>query len=184
MDCGNRLSKLSGESRFGLDLEVGKNLRRCHGEEFTPNRKVSQALLYGPSLPRRPKIFVMGIGKRIRALRKTAGLAQGKLAQLAKMPQSTLSSLEHGDSLVPRGDHLARIASVLKVSHEWLLTGQGSPVASMQPAIDEAELLMVYRELTDASKAALIASAHAMRGSQPNPSAASPLKRPTSKQKT
>lgn len=146
----------------------------------------SQALLlpvYGRSLATPLTIRGMGVGKRIRSLRKAAGLAQGKLAALAEMPQSTLSSIEHGDSETPRGDHLLRLASVLKVSQDWLITGQGSPVPMVQPGIDESELLLIYRDLTDTSRAALIASARAMLGTQPKPTPASPLKRATSKQK-
>lgn len=124
----------------------------------------------------------MGVGKRIRALRKAAGLAQGKLAALAGMPQSTLSSIEHGDSNTPRGDHLIQLAAVLKVSQEWLVTGLGSPVQAVQPAIDESELLQTYRDLTEVNKGALLAAARALLAAQPMPTAASPLKR-TSKQK-
>lgn len=120
----------------------------------------------------------MGVGKRIRALRKASGLSQGKLAALASIPQSTLSSIEHGDSKIPRGDHLSQIASALKVNQEWLITGLGSPVPLVQPDIDESELIQIYRDMTDTNKGALIATARALLTSQPMPTPASPLKRP------
>ena len=119
----------------------------------------------------------MGVGRRIKALRKAAGLSQGRLASLADMPQSTLSSIEHGDSQIPRGDRLAKLAAVLKVSPDWLIAGHGSPVPPVQPDIDESEVLQIYRDLTPANRGALIATARALLESQPTPTAASPLRR-------
>ena len=117
------------------------------------------------------------IGKRIRGLRKTKGLEQGQLAEMAGMPQSTLSSIEHGDSKRPRGDHLARIASALNVSAEWLLGGVGSPARPIQPEMDESELLQIYHDLSEPHRSALMAAARALLQAQPKPTAASPLKR-------
>lgn len=142
----------------------------------------SQALaqtIYVLPLGRSPTISGMGVGKRIRAVRTAMGLAQGRLAKLAGIPQSTLSSIEHGDSKTPRGDHLVALAAVLRVDQDWLITGHGLPVQRMQPDIDESEMLQLYADLSQANRLALLATAKALLGSQPTPTPASPLRRET-----
>lgn len=140
-------------------------------------------LFYGRPLETVPTIYGMNVGKRIRSLRLAAGMKQGELARLAKIKQSTLSDLERGDSARPRGDSLTALANALKVSHEWLISGEGLPVQLVQPTIEESELLHLFREMTEPNKMALLAAARAMRETQPNTSAASPLRR-HAKQKT
>lgn len=93
------------------------------------------------------------------------------------MSQSALSDLERGDSILPRGDSLTGVASALKVSPSWLLSGTGTPVAPVVPSIEESELIAIFRDMAPGNKAALIAAARAMLESQPEPTAASPLKR-------
>ena len=119
----------------------------------------------------------MGVGKRIRDLRKASGLRQGELARRAGMSQSALSDLERGDTTVPRGDSLVGLAVALKVSHQWLMSGEGSPVELMQPDLDESELLQIYKDLSEPNRAALVGAAKAMLGTQPKPTRTSPLKR-------
>ncbi len=119
----------------------------------------------------------MGVGRRIRALRLAMGVKEGGLAGQAGIGQGTLSDLERGDSVQPRGDSLIRLASILKVSQDWLITGEGSPVQAVQPAIDESELLQVYRDLNEANRGALLATARALLGAQPVPTPAAPYKR-------
>jgi transcriptional regulator with XRE-family HTH domain len=139
---------------------------------------------YGKPFERTPMIAVMGVGKRIKALRLAKGLDQGELARAAKIAQSTLSDLERGDSERPRGDSLVRLAAVLEVDHDWLMTGQGIPTPKMQPNIDEGHLLTMYRDLSEANRAALLATARALLDSQPDPTPSSPLKRAHAKHRT
>jgi transcriptional regulator with XRE-family HTH domain len=143
------------------------------------NCKPPDGLFYGPPLTRLFTIGGMGAGGRIKALRLAMGLDQGELARLARIAQSTLSDLERGDSKQPRGDSLVRLAAVLKVDQDWLITGEGLPVQRVQPNIDESELLHIYRDLADPNKQALLATARALLGTQPTPTAASPLTRDT-----
>ena len=122
---------------------------------------------YGTPLGACPMLRGMSVGKRIKALRLEKGMDQGELARAAKIAQSTLSDLERGDSVSPRGDSLVRLASVLEVDHEWLMTGQGHPTPKVKPDIDESHLLAMYRAMTEANRSALIATARALLDSQP-----------------
>jgi transcriptional regulator with XRE-family HTH domain len=141
--------------------------------------KPPETLFYGTPLTRVFTIGGMTAGRRIKALRLAMGMDQGELAKLAKIAGSTLSDLERGDSKQPRGDTLVKLAAVLKVDQDWLITGEGLPVQRVQPNLDESELLHIYRDLADSNKQALLATARALLGTQPNPTAASPLNRDT-----
>jgi transcriptional regulator with XRE-family HTH domain len=142
------------------------------------------APFYGTPFERFAMIPVMSVGKRIKALRLAKGLDQGELAKAAKIANSTLSDLERGDSARPRGDTLVRLAAVLEVDHDWLMTGHGLPTPKVQPDLDESQLLTLYRDLSEANRSALLATAQALLNSQPEPTAASPLRRSTSKHRT
>lgn len=114
-----------------------------------------------------PMMAAMSVGSRIRKLRLEKGMDQGELARAAKIKQSTLSDLERGDSQRPRGDTLVRLAAILQVDQEWLMTGEGLPTPREAPGIDESHLLSMYRALNDSNRAALIAAARALLDSQP-----------------
>src|SRR5690348_3114477 len=60
------------------------------------------------------------LSKNIQVLRKTRGLSQGSLAQLASVPRSTVTYLESGIGN-PSLHNLIRIAGALQVSIEELL---------------------------------------------------------------
>ena len=49
-----------------------------------------------------------------------------ELSLLARVAHGHVSLLETGERRFPRGETIQRIASVLGVSVEWLLTGDGS----------------------------------------------------------
>ncbi len=64
------------------------------------------------------------IGRRIRDLRKRAGLTQHGWAQQLAMTAQQLSNYENGR--IPDPPFLVRIAEVAGVSVDWLLTGKGA----------------------------------------------------------
>jgi transcriptional regulator with XRE-family HTH domain len=64
------------------------------------------------------------IGTRVRNLRKSKKLTQPQLASQIGIDQSTLSDIERGASI--RADVLLRLASVLGVSPEFIVTGSDS----------------------------------------------------------
>jgi len=71
------------------------------------------------------------IGRRIRVLRKSRDLSIQRLAELAGISPGYLSEVERGSS-APSGEKLARIASELGVSTDYLLTGVTSTTAPVQ----------------------------------------------------
>lgn len=129
-------------------------------------RKGQVINIYGTPFRSSVMLAPMSVGSRIKALRIEKGMDQGELARAAKIKQSTLSDLESGRSQRPRGDSLVRLAAVLQVDHDWLMTGHGLPLPKVQPDIDESHLLAMYRAMTDANRSALIATARALMDSQ------------------
>ncbi len=67
-----------------------------------------------------------GIGARIREARARRGLSQTKLAQLLGIPPQNVSDWERG-VVTPSSKNLKKLAEVLEVSLDWLITGKGSP---------------------------------------------------------
>ena len=67
------------------------------------------------------------ISSRITSLREYKGLSQAELAELAEIEQSYVSKLERGKAPNVAGIVLARIASVLETSVDYLLGRTDSP---------------------------------------------------------
>ena len=67
-----------------------------------------------------------GIGARIREARARKGYSQTKLAQLLGIPPQNVSDWERG-VVTPSSKNLRKLAEVLEVSLDWLVTGKGSP---------------------------------------------------------
>lgn len=66
----------------------------------------------------------MSIGKRIRAARDKAKLAQADVAIACGVRVLAVLQWEH-DRAVPRADKMALLAQALGVTTDWLLTGKG-----------------------------------------------------------
>lgn len=105
------------------------------------------------------------------------GLTQSELATLARVTQASLSELETGESKHPRGDTLVKIAKALDVDPDWLITGAGRPTRATQTDDDQHELLLMWKDLTDGNRGALMAAARALLSSQPKPTKTSPHRR-------
>lgn len=81
-----------------------------------------------------PSLEPRSIGDRIRHARKEAGINQAELAQRVGVSQPAVANWESGVH-DPRRVMLAKIADVLRVSPEWLASGDRSPVETdKQPA--------------------------------------------------
>ena len=78
------------------------------------------------------------MGARIAALRRKCGLSQAELAQLLQCSPSAVGMYEQGRR-EPAVDTLVRMAEVLGVSTDYLLTGQAGDARERQTA---AELLL------------------------------------------
>jgi SOS-response transcriptional repressor LexA len=72
----------------------------------------------------------MKLGERIKQKRKEMALSQEALSNLVGVSRVSITDWENS-KLEPSGRNFAKLASVLKVSNSWLLTGkEGRPVVS------------------------------------------------------
>ena len=62
------------------------------------------------------------MGKRIKQIRKLAGLRQWQLAQILGTTQSAVHKYEHG--VIPEPRRLVRLARIGNTSIEWILVGE------------------------------------------------------------
>ncbi len=74
------------------------------------------------------------LGDRVRRLRRERGWTQDQLAAVAKVSKSFISEVETGESQ-PRGPLLVRIATALRASLDYLMTGKERP-APLPPTLD------------------------------------------------
>jgi transcriptional regulator with XRE-family HTH domain len=92
---------------------------------------------------------VTALGDKIRNLRKKKGYTLEKLAELTDSSKSYIWELENKNPPRPSGEKIARIASVLGVTSEYLLDPTDEvPVAD---ATDEA-FFRKYRRMDPATK--------------------------------
>lgn len=78
------------------------------------------------------------ISHRIRQRLEALNLSVRGAAKQAGIPESTLRNIIEGHSQFPRGDTLTKLAGVLKVSEQWLLTGQDVVPPSSPEMLDRA----------------------------------------------
>ncbi|GBQ28751.1 transcriptional regulator [Gluconacetobacter azotocaptans DSM 13594] len=91
------------------------------------------------------------LGKRIRILRKIAGLSQQQLADGLGLSRSAIAFWETGrEGGIQK--HLAVLARILGVEAEALLTGMADEKIPVTLSPDENDLVMLYRRLDPAGK--------------------------------
>jgi transcriptional regulator with XRE-family HTH domain len=113
-------------------------------------------------MPRSTSDPTDGAGARISVARHARSLTQEDLAREVGVSRSAVAQWET-DRSGQVGGNLARIAAVLGVSAEYLLTGAGSPEGG--PAAEngtELALLKLYRACTDDDRAFLLRTARRM----------------------
>lgn len=93
--------------------------------------------------------MITPLGKKIRQLRKEKGLTLEELAKQADSSKSYIWELENKDPPRPSGEKVAKIASVLGVTADYLLSK--SPKPPSDSVIDEA-FFRDYQELEDKDK--------------------------------
>ena len=89
------------------------------------------------------------MGDKIHTLRKQKKLSLEKLAEMTDSSKSYMWELENKDDPKPSADKVARIASVLEVTSEFLLSE--SDVSPDDAVIDEA-FFRKYKSMTDETK--------------------------------
>ena len=97
---------------------------------------------------------------RFKECRLAAGLPQKAVALELAVKQPSISDWESGRTF-PTVDNLIRLADLYGVSIDCLLGREKTKKGQTQNS-EEAELLAIYRQLTPAGKAALLAAAEGM----------------------
>jgi transcriptional regulator with XRE-family HTH domain len=93
-------------------------------------------------------IVTTALGERIRALRKKEGYTLERLAELTDSSKSYIWELENKNPPRPSGEKVARIASALKVTSDYLLNPEETELAD---ATDEA-FFRKYRNMDPVTK--------------------------------
>ena len=127
-----------------------------------------QRNIYSPPYAVRHYRKTMGAGSRIKELRTVKGMTQEQLAKAAGITQPSLSDLERGESKVPRGSTLIKLAIALESNPNYIETGKGHPTPQTSVDFEESELLAVYRALEPANQANLLSMARVLLDNQPN----------------
>lgn len=96
--------------------------------------------------------------QRIREARRERGLTQEQLAEATGVSRSAVAQWETGRAGQITGN-LARIATVLGISVEWLLYGANKLAPLEAGTGDELALLRLYRECSAADRTFLLATA-------------------------
>jgi transcriptional regulator with XRE-family HTH domain len=102
------------------------------------------------------------IGQRVRYLRKKRGYSQVELATLAGITQGSLSLIERNETEMPAGDTLAGLCKALKTTPDFLVAGGGDP-DSIESAIQEHELVFLWRDLPEDARRLVLENAHSVK---------------------
>lgn len=98
----------------------------------------------------------------MRALRLKRGLKQAALAAIAGITQGSLSLIENDKTEVPAGETLAGLCKALKTTPDFLIAGAGDP-DSIESAMQEHELVFLWRELPEAGRQMVLDAAHSAK---------------------
>lgn len=102
------------------------------------------------------------IGQRVRLLRKKRGYSQVELAALAGITQGSLSLIETDKTEVPAGATLAGLCRALQTTPDFLIAGGGDP-DSIESAMQEHELVFLWRDLPDDARRLVLENAQAVQ---------------------
>lgn len=100
------------------------------------------------------------IASRVIALRKSKRLSQEQLAQAAGISQPSLAYIETGRTKSLRGKTLSGLTKALDTTPDFLL--YGSDPKDHELAMQEAELMSIWRRLAPEDRAALLRQAHGL----------------------
>ncbi len=89
------------------------------------------------------------MGDKIRTLRKQKKLSLEKLAELTDSSKSYIWELENKDDPKPSADKVAKIASVLEVTSEFLMSESD---ASPDDAVIDEAFFRKYKSMPDETK--------------------------------
>ena len=93
--------------------------------------------------------MVTPLGKKIRQLRKEKGYTLEKLAELTDSSKSYIWELENKDPPRPSADKVAKIASVLGVTADYLMSKSQRPPSD---TVLDAAFFREYQDLDETTK--------------------------------
>ncbi len=83
----------------------------------------------------------MNMGKRVESARLSLGYKQHDLAGKMGVSQQAIQKIEDGRTKMPRD--VDKLATILNVSVEWLITGKTAPIYLEQPKEQEENKMVV-----------------------------------------
>ena len=103
------------------------------------------------------------VADRIRVARRRARLSQTQAANAIGVHRGTFAHWERGGGHLPNANNVIQLAKILKVGHDWLMTGRGSmdpePVDHsavrldcFARSLDEERWLEAFRSLPPTSR--------------------------------
>lgn len=105
----------------------------------------------------------VAMGKRIKKLRERCELSQPALAAMADITQPSLWAIENGQTKEVTARTLFGLRHALGTTVEYLWIGSEQTV---EEAMDEAELVNIYRQLLPAGRGAVLQSARTVLAAQ------------------
>lgn len=115
----------------------------------------------------------MSMGARIKQLRVSQKLTQQQLAAKTGIAQNTISDLERGKSSTMTAETLQALCRELVTTPDYILRGVENE-SQFEAALQEVELVAIFRALPEPAQAALIDAARLLRRAIPAPRAPRP----------
>lgn len=86
---------------------------------------------------------------RIKVAREALGINKAEFARRAGVSTATTADWESGKIKMIAGDHLVRVAQILKVTPEWIVTGMGTRAQDSEAHSIMAEFAWLYHHTTE-----------------------------------
>lgn len=103
--------------------------------------------------------YMETVGDRLKKLRLARKLSQEQVAKMVGVKQGSYTQLETGKTKTPRASNLTKYARLYEVDPEWLMTGKGiqQPIEALEP--NEADLLLIFRDISPEGQAYIVGRA-------------------------
>jgi transcriptional regulator with XRE-family HTH domain len=123
------------------------------------NREPRAAMWHAVAMPKPrtpPNAKAIQIGRRIATAREKLRMSQDEMARMLKVSKGAVGQWEIAYTL-PRPARMKRLADVLGVSMEWLLTGDEPEEKVRAQTVTELAVLQIVRSLPPEKQAAALA---------------------------
>lgn len=134
--------------------------------------------VYSPFIANRQNVYHQGeqdkanwggamdtIGKRVKALRTSKRLTQVGLAEMIGLKQSSIAYIENDRTEAPKGETLNGLCKALDTTPDFIL--YGSDEKDHENAMQEAELMSIWRKLSPFDRSQLLRSARGLMATTP-----------------